>query len=446
MNNFSIKDLGCTVKKRTKNTNALFVIGTDYLDSLKIVDNFNPKKPTTLYGMYLSSFEDVGTRNAVIEFPDGISKKDATAMLKEIMYGKRYVTLGRSKFKSTAKGVKGKVLPFIPALLKSEIDVTVDIGETKEAHIKQGFTLSNTANTKKYKTKKFCLDPDPSKNGWLVYNPIMMPNVDPSKVIEFVEGETKFLEVTTCEELEKIGEDDFMEKFFEGKRASMWHNQSPPYIIFHVEENMLNVRSVPYNKGFYDDRGQLQIGNIIKISGPAYDFFSDFHAKNSDVVPEIMDSPESVKESVDNLISKYKYHYQSYLKDPLIYDVDIQLNDTTAEFECAVALVKEEMTLDQFWELKNKVVSFPAKQFQKDNKFRKFELKINPTATCLYLYSANAEELGMPYHKILSEKLLQPDGSPSYLHGNVLRFEGKAKECAKRYFNSIPTHIGDIKL
>ena len=448
--NINIKDLGCTIKSKTSNPNAIFTIGTNYPETSKIITGFNPKKPNTLYGIYLFVSDEFGNRNAVIEFADGTSQAEAGELLTEIMEDRRYVRLTKNKFKSTAKGVKGKTLPLIPSIHKSEMAATVDIGKTKDYYIKKGFTstldtLSMSIDTKEYETKQFYRNPDPNKNGWLEYNPIISQGVDPSEIVTCLVGETKFLDVTTLEQVDEIGQDSFIEEFFNYRPIATWHNKNPRYTIFHVEEDMLNHRSVPYNQGFYNDRGQIQFGDIIKISGKALDFLNSLQTGKS-IPEETINSEEEVRNSAINLLDKYKYHYQSYLKHPLIYTVDIQQNDKTAEFECAVAFVRDEMTLDEFWQLKNQVVSIPAKQFQKDNKFRKFELQINPTATCLYLYSANAKELGMPYHKILSDKLLEPDGSPCYLHGNVLRFEGKAKECAERYFNSIPSHIGDIKL
>ena len=278
------------------------------------------------------------------------------------------------------------------------------------------------------KTRQFYSNPDTGK--WEMYHPLMMTNVDKSKVTTLVEGETQYLEINDIDELT----DELLDKFFKGKATSLWHIENPGYILLHVEQDLLNFETVPYNRGYFNDRQQIIIGDVIKITGDAY----KIAVQHLGTPGEIINTDEDGKRALKSLHAKYKYHYQSYLSNPLIDDVDKQHSDRTNEFECAVAFVRKEITLQEFWELKNSIISFPAKQYQSDMEFVQYELEYIETPSAFYLFSANAKDLGMPHHKVLKTKVSTPDGQPVVIHGNVIRFEGKAKDLAKAYFFSIP--------
>lgn len=278
------------------------------------------------------------------------------------------------------------------------------------------------------KTKQFYINPNTGRLE--MYHPLMMPNVDTSQVLKLVEGETKYLEVNDFKELT----DEFVEKFFEGKAINSWHIENPGYILLHVEQDLLNFETVPYNQGFFKDRQQIIIGDVIKITGEAY----KIAVQHLGTPGEIINTVEDSKRAVKSLHAKYKYHYQSYLNNPLIDSVDKQHDERNNEFECAVAFVSKEITPEEFWELKNSIISSPTRQYQTDAKFIKYELESRETASAFYLFSKNAKELGMPHHKVLESKLLSPDGKPFLIHGNAIRFEGKAKDLAKAYFFNIP--------
>ena len=279
------------------------------------------------------------------------------------------------------------------------------------------------------KTKQFCINPNTGRLE--MYHPLIMPNVDTSQVLKLVEGETKYLEVNDIEELT----DEFLEKYFEGKAVSLWHMKNSGYILLHVEQDLLDFETVPYNQGFFKDRQRIIIGDVIKITGEAYKILLQHLVGTSG---EIINTVEDGKRAMKSLHAKYKYHYQSYLSNPLIDSIDKQHNERTNEFECAVAFVSKEITPEEFWELKNSIISFPTRQYQTDARFVEYELECIETASVFYLFSKNAKELGMPHHKVLKTKISTPDGQPIIMHGNVIRFEGKAKDLAKAYFFSIP--------
>ena len=251
-----------------------------------------------------------------------------------------------------------------------------------------------------------------------MYNPILMPNVDLSQVFDLVVGETKYTVITDLEQLQAID----LNSYFDYKPFSRDIIFDKKYILLALDGDVLDCQTLPYNKGFYKDRNQIKFGNIIKITGQAYE--SLLAQIDSD---DIIDDNQSNEEFLRNLYDKNKYHYASYLNHPLVYEKDIQLNEETREFECALAFIKDKISPDEFWDLKNSIVSIPAKQFQKDTNCIKFVLDCIETKPAFHIYSANAKELGMPYHKYLASKVTISEKPSDFMHGNVIRFEGKAK-------------------
>ena len=180
-------------------------------------------------------------------------------------------------------------------------------------------------------------------------------------------------------------------------------HRKPGYILLHVEQDLLNFETVPYNQGFFKVCQRIIFGDVIKITDEAYKILLQHLGTPGEIINTVEDSKKAMK----SLHAKYKYHYQSYLSNPLIDCVDKQHNKRTNEFECAVAFISKEITLEEFWELKNSIISFPTRQYQTDAKFVEYELECIETASVFYLFSKNAKELNMPHHKVLKTKVMK---------------------------------------
>lgn len=266
--NINIKDLGCAVKNKISESEAMFTIGTDYPGTAGLVIGLNPKKPTTLYGMYLCNMDDFGPRNAVIEFADGTSQAEAGELLTEIMEDRRYVRLTKNKFKSTAKGAKGKVLAFSPAVLKNSIAISTTIGETDSAYIKAGFTPFEEVETKGGFKGLTCKDPNTGIELFLI------------EVATTVDNIKDLVEDMVTYPLENLGENHpyFTDENFPNITIR-WEETPDCIYCFSGDIKQLGI---PENIIIAQEFNKYPInGNVVKLTGPAIQQFKDTIRKGS---------------------------------------------------------------------------------------------------------------------------------------------------------------------